>query len=35
MPIGMAGEKVTVAFATSDAAKARGVLGEAIAGIRR
>lgn len=35
MPIGMAGEKVTVAFATSDAAKARSVLGEAIAGIRR
>ena len=35
MPIGMAGDKVTVAFATSDPAKARGVLGEAIAGIRR
>ncbi len=35
MPIGMAGEKVTVAFATSDPAKTRTVLGEAPAGIRR
>ena len=35
MPIGMAGEKVTVAFATSDPAKTRSVLGEAVAGIRR
>jgi hypothetical protein len=35
MPIGMAGEKVTVAFATDDAAKARTVLAEAVSGIRR
>jgi hypothetical protein len=35
MPFGLAGEKVTVAFATSDPAKARSVLAEAISGIRR
>jgi hypothetical protein len=35
MPIGMAGDKVTVAFATDDAAKARGALAEAVTGIRR
>ncbi len=35
MPIGMAGDKVTVAFATDDAAKTRGVFAEAISGTRR
>jgi hypothetical protein len=36
MPIGMAGDKITVAFATNDPAKARGALAEAVAtGIRR
>jgi hypothetical protein len=36
MPIGMTGDKVTVAFATSDPAKARTVLGDTVAaGIRR
>ena len=36
MQIGMSGDKVTVAFATSDPAKARTALGEAVAaGIRR
>ena len=37
MPIGMSGDKVTVAFATSDPGKARAALGEAVAagGIRR
>ncbi len=35
MPIGMTGDRVTVAFATDDAAKARGVFAEAITGIRR
>ena len=36
MPIGMSGDKVTVAFATSDPAKARTALAEAVAGgIRR
>ena len=35
MPIGMAGEKVTVAFATDDAAKTRSVLAEAVSSIRR
>jgi hypothetical protein len=33
MPIGMAGDKVTVAFATDNAAKARDVLSGAISGI--
>jgi hypothetical protein len=35
MPIGMTGDKVTVAFATDDGAKARGALAEAVSGIRR
>jgi hypothetical protein len=35
MPIGMAGEKVTVAFATDDPAKTRAALAEAVSGIRR
>ena len=36
MPIGMAGDKVTVAFATNDPAKARSALADAaISGLRR